>query len=68
MYDDKQFPESWRDQSLIDSYISYYSEVLAEKGHDVCQISFEKDIVSEYHPSNIIPIASKGKLISSNKR
>lgn len=67
VYDDKQFPEAWRDQSLIDSYISYYSEVLAEKGHDVCQISFEKDIVSEYHPSNIIPIASKGKLISSNK-
>jgi CRISPR-associated protein Csd1 len=54
----------WRDKSLWDNWIRYYSSTKKEKS--LCYVTGEKDFSADQHPAKLINDGDKAKLISSN--
>lgn len=60
----KILEKPWRDKTLYDSYISYYSEKVGNE--DVCFVTGEIKPTTEKHSNKIRHAADKAKLISGN--
>ena len=59
--------ESWKDQTLLDSYISYHmSQTPEESFNGFCMISGEYGVLATKNPRGIVPSQSGAKLISAN--
>jgi CRISPR-associated protein Csd1 len=54
----------WKDKTLWDSWIKYYSGTKREKA--LCYVTGENDLIAEQHPAKLRNDADKAKLISSN--
>lgn len=62
-----EYPETWRDISLFNKYIDYYSSLREASGTpELCQISWMKELPTENHPKGIVTFANGAKLISAN--
>jgi CRISPR-associated protein Csd1 len=59
-------PESkvWRDRTLWDNWIRYYSNTKKEKS--LCYVTGEQDFSADQHPAKLRNDGDKAKLISSN--
>lgn len=57
--------ECWKDLSLFQSFIRYYSS-LQEKGNVFCMVSGAQSVPANQHPKGIISINGNAKLISAN--
>lgn len=56
--------EVWKDQSLIQSFIKYYTSIQQEKGF--CYLTGKETFLSETHPKKIRNEGDGAKLISGN--
>lgn len=56
--------EPWKDKSLYDNYIQFYTKKLEENG--LCYITGKNTPCTEKHPSKIRYSGDKAKIISSN--
>jgi len=57
-------PETWKDQSLIDAWIGFYTSQKENKG--LCLVTGDNLSLAEQHPSKLRHGADKAKFISSN--
>ncbi|MBA4142690.1 MAG: type I-C CRISPR-associated protein Cas8c/Csd1 [Nitrosospira sp.] len=57
-------PETWKDQGLIDAWISFYTSKKDNKG--LCLVTGDNLSLAEQHPSKLRHGADKAKFISSN--
>lgn len=57
-------PKVWRDQSLWDSWIRYYTHTKSEK--TLCYVKGEVSFAADQHPAKLRNDGDKGKLISAN--
>ncbi|SCX54583.1 type I-C CRISPR-associated protein Cas8c/Csd1 [Nitrosospira sp. Nsp1] len=57
-------PETWKDQSLIDAWIGFYTSQKDNKG--LCLVTGDSLSLAEQHPSKLRHGADKAKFISSN--
>lgn len=57
-------PETWKDQSLMDAWISFYSSQKDSKG--LCLVTGDILNLAEQHPAKLRHGADKAKFISSN--
>lgn len=60
----KPLPETWKDQGLMDAWISFYSSQKDSKG--LCLVTGEILNLAEQHPAKLRHGADKAKIISSN--
>ena len=56
----------WTDQSLFQSFISYYDSLQSGQEEALCMISGETAVTAKQHPKGIVSNYSNAKLISSN--
>lgn len=56
----------WTDQSLFQSFISYYESLQSGQEEVLCMISGETAVTAKQHPKGIISNYGNAKLISSN--
>lgn len=56
----------WKDKSLFDSFINYYSEKQKNEPSELCMIYGKTEVLAKQHPKGIISINGNAKLISSN--
>jgi CRISPR-associated protein Csd1 len=54
----------WRDKTLWQSWINYYSSTKKEKS--LCYVSGVEDLVADQHPAKLLNDGDKAKLISGN--
>ncbi|MCI8389005.1 MAG: type I-C CRISPR-associated protein Cas8c/Csd1 [Clostridiales bacterium] len=65
--DTGEISEAWRDKSLINSYIEWYSNKISkERSSGLCNITWDKDVLTDSHPKGVLSYANGAKLISSN--
>lgn len=57
-------PETWRDQSLINAWVGYYSASIQNRG--LCLVTGETTSLARQHGAKIRHAADKAKLISAN--
>jgi CRISPR-associated protein Csd1 len=63
--DSEETVTTWEDESLIHSYIKFYSE--NQDGRvDICYLSGENAVISENHPKGIVAANYGAKLVSAN--
>ena len=59
-------PACWKNKRLFALYQDYYLSLISMRDHIFCMISGKEDSTVLQHPSGIIPIPYKAKLISFN--
>lgn len=59
-------PETWRDRTLFESYISYYNKVISKLPKASCYISWKEEIIAAQSPKGVLSYANGAKLISAN--
>lgn len=59
-------PACWKDHSLFDAFINFYSERSGTDSDSLCMITGKRTRAASQHPKGIIPINGNAKLISSN--
>lgn len=64
--DDLNSDKTWEDESLIQSYMDYYSFLLKERNKDICYMDGKVNYISTKHPKGIVSESHGSKLISAN--
>lgn len=59
-------PDCWRDQSLFDAYIQFYSAQHAEDQTALCMLSGRMARPALQHPKGVVALNGNAKLISAN--
>ena len=59
-------PETWRDRTLFDSYVSYYDSVISELPKALCYVSCDEEVIAAQSPKGVLSYANGAKLISAN--
>lgn len=59
-------PETWRDRTLFESYVSYYNSVISELPKALCYVSCEEEVIAAQSPKGVLSYANGAKLISAN--
>lgn len=55
---------AWRDETLWESWIQYYSKT--KKAKSLCYVTGQEELIAEQHPAKLTNDGDKAKLISSN--
>lgn len=59
-------PETWRDRTLFDSYVSYYESAISELPKALCYVSCVEEVIAAQSPKGVLSYANGAKLISAN--
>lgn len=66
MADQTQETACWKNKTLFQKWIEYYSNSLNDLSQEICMLTGEKTIIAAQHPKGVIPIHGNAKLISAN--
>lgn len=65
---DRMTPECWKDKSLFDAWVKYYTHILESKEKIISSISGKSDYICHFHRKNIYSLAGNAKLVSANDK